>query len=430
MLPQMIRGRLMPLLQSTLHNRFFLWNIFGNIGPLAFALFTIPYIYAHSSKEYVGFLTLSWAAIGYTGIFDFGLSRALFYFAATSKSTRHTDLKNAIRKSALFAIGISILIDVFLFLLRDEVASLLKLNGTDKINALLIISISLPVYLISNMIRSCLEGLEMFKEANIFKFSAYSSLFLCPTVLIAHDDYLLSHVCLAYAAGRLLACCYALVKLAPHLAPRQEATMEAISIPFSRILGFGGWATVSSTISPLMVYGDRFVLAFFNGASAMAIYALLQEFIGKTILLSASYVTSIQPRLGYLPQPDAEELYRREGRNVILLSAIVYMGCLLVSPFFAALWLNVSISEVAFLAIIMSVGFMFNSMAQIPLTYLFARGQPRRIAFAHSLEALLYFPLMIGAAWQFGIRGAAVVGVLRQIFDYGILSWQARRQTV
>lgn len=430
MLPQMIRGRLVPLLQSTLRSRFFLWNIFGNIGPLAFALFTIPYIYGHSSKEYVGFLTLSWAAIGYTGLFDFGLSRALFYFAATSKSSGHSDLKSAICKSALFAIGISVFIDVILFVLREEAIDFLKLNGTDQVNALLIISVSLPIYLVSNMVRSSLEGLELFKEANIFKFAAYASLFLCPTVLIARDDHLLSHVCLAYAVARLLACGYALAKLAPHLTARQEVAREAISIPFGRILGFGGWATVSSTISPLMVYGDRFALAFFNGASAMAIYALLQEFIGKTILLSASYVTSIQPRLGYLPQPEAEELYRRERRNVILLSSIVYTGCLLVSPFFAALWLNVGISEVAFLAVIMSIGFMFNSMAQIPLTYLLARGQPRRIAFAHSLEALLYFPLMIGAAWQFGIRGAAVVGVLRQIFDYGILSWQARRQTV
>ncbi|RYE98942.1 MAG: hypothetical protein EOO77_36350, partial [Oxalobacteraceae bacterium] len=384
-----------------------MWNIFGNIGPLVFALFTIPYIYSHSSKEYVGFLTLSWAAIGYTGLFDFGLSRALFYFAATSKSSEHTDLKSAISKSALFAIGISVLIDVLLFFLRDEVVGFLKLNGTDQVNALLIILVSLPIYLVSNMVRSSLEGLELFKEANIFKFAAYVSLFLCPTVLIAHDDQLLSHVCIAYAVARLLACGYVLAKLAPHLATHREAAMDVISIPFGRILGFGGWATVSSTISPLMVYGDRFALAFFNGASAMAIYALLQEFIGKTILLSASYVTSIQPRLGYLPQPEAEELYRQERRNVILLSVIIYTGCLLVSPFFAAVWLNVGISEVAFLAVIMSIGFMFNSMAQIPLTYLLARGQPRRIAFAHSLEALLYFPLMIGAAWQFGIRGAA-----------------------
>ena len=429
MLPNSLPGKLAPLLLSTFQSRFFLWNIFGNIGPLVFGLFTIPYIYGHSSKEYVGFLTLTWAAIGYTGLFDFGLSRALFYFAASSKSNRRTDLERAIQKCSLFAIGISLLINALLLVLQEQIASFLKLEGRDQLGALLIIALSLPIYLISNMIRSSLEGLELFKEANIFKFAAYSSLFLCPTALIAFDDRLLSHVCLAYAVARLLACLYALGKLLPHLAARRVLSTERIAIPFGRILGFGGWATVSSTISPLMVYGDRFALAYFNGASAMAIYALLQEFIGKTILLSASYVTSIQPRLSYLPQPEAGELYRREHRNVVLLSAILYTGCLLVSPMLAAVWLDVRISEVAFLAIIMSVGFMFNSMAQIPLAYVLARGHPRRIASAHSVEALLYFPLMMGAAKQYGIIGAAVIGALRQIFDYGILSWQARRQT-
>ena len=429
MLHRTLSGKLMPLLLSTFRSRFFLWNIFGNIGPLLFALLMVPYIYGHSSREYVGFLTITWAAVGYAGLFDFGLSRALFYFAAASKSNPQTDLQGAITKSVLFAIGISVLINVALFALQDRVAKMLTLADRDQLDALFVIAMSLPIYLIANMVRSSLEGLELFKEANIFKFVSYISLFLCPTVLIACHDMLLSHVCAAYAVVRLMSCIYALAKLLPHLALRRATTAERMAIPIGRILGFGGWATVSSTISPLMVYGDRFALAYFHGASTMAIYALLQEFIGKTILLSASYVTSIQPRLGYLPEPEAAALYELENKNIVMLSAILYTGCLLVSPMMVALWLDVRIEDVAFLAVAMSIGFMFNSMAQTPLAYLLARGHPRRIAYAHTLEAMLYFPLLIGAAMRHGVVGAAIVGVLRQIFDYGILSWQARRRT-
>jgi O-antigen/teichoic acid export membrane protein len=429
MLSKTMAGKLMPLILATFRNRFFLWNMFGNIGPLVFALAAVPYIYGHSSKEYVGFLTMTWAAIGYTGLFDFGLSRALFYYAASSKFNHTIDLEGAIRKSTLFALGVSILINVVLHLLKDRIAQGLSLGDGDRLNSLLIISASLPIYLISNMVRSSLEGLELFKEANIFKFAAYISLFLCPAILIALGDRSLSHVCMAYGAVRLISCGYAYARLRPQLNARRMISGDRTAIPMREILGFGGWATISSTISPLMVYGDRFALAYFNGASAIAIYALLQEFIGKTILLSSSYVTSIQPKLGYLPEAEAMDLYRREHRNVIVLSVLIYTGCLLVSPAFAALWLNVSVREVAFLAVVMSIGFMFNSMAQAPVTYLLARGQPKRIAYSHVVEALLYFPLLIIAAMKHGVAGAAVAGVLRQIFDYGILLWQARRTT-
>lgn len=429
MFSRTMAGKLVPLILATFRNKFFLWNMFGNIGPLIFALAAVPYIYSNSPKEYVGFLTMTWAAIGYTGLFDFGLSRALFYYAASSKFDHNIDLEGAIRKSTIFALGVSILINIVLYFFKDRIARSLSLDDGDRLDSLLIISMSLPIYLISNMVRSSLEGLELFKQANIFKFASYISLFLCPAVLIALGDRRLSHVCMAYGAVRLIFCGYAYARLRPQLDARRMATGNITPIPIREILGFGGWATVSSTISPLMVYGDRFALAYFNGASAIAIYALLQEFIGKTILLSSSYVTSIQPKLGYLPETEAMDLYRREHRNVVALSVVIYTGCLLVSPVFGAIWLNVSIREVAFLAVAMSVGFMFNSMAQAPVSYLLARGYPRRIAYSHVVEGLLYFPLLIAAAMQHGVAGAAVAGVLRQIFDYGILSWQARRQT-
>ncbi len=424
-----LHDRSSALVFSTLQNRFFLWNLFGNIGPLALGLFAIPYIYGHATKEYVGFLTLTWAAIGYTGLFDFGLSRALFYFSSMGKSDVTIDIGGMIVRSTMFALAIAAVINALVYLMKGSLTYRLGITASDQAQALYIVSASLPIYLVSNMIRSSLEGMELFRQANIFKFVAYLSLFVCPAALVSLGDRSLAHVCSLYGVIRLLGTLYALAALMPHLRERRRGGANTTVIPLRKVLGFGGWATVSSTISPLMVYGDRFAIAYFSGASAIAIYALLQELIGKTILLSASYVTSIQPRLSYLSKNEALILYRRENKNVAVLSIGLYASCLLVSPFFVAFWLNVSVREVAFLAIIMSIGFMFNSMAQAPLAYLLARGQPRRVAFSHIIEATLYFPLLIIAAMHYGVAGAAIVGVLRQIFDYGILSWQARQPT-
>ncbi|MBB3693783.1 oligosaccharide flippase family protein [Sphingomonas sp. BK580] len=419
--------RLAQLLRSTVRNKFFLWNMFGNIAPLIFAIAAVPFIYSHTTKAYVGFLTMTWAAIGYTGLFDFGLGRALSYFAAISRSNPKVDVAGALKKSIGFALCISFVIDIILYLGWSQIAGLSILRNLDRGLALMIIAGTLPIFLISNMMRSCLEGFEQFRQASIFKFISYTSLFLCPVLLISIEIQNLSTVCLSYALIRLGATAYAAYSLVPSLRALRGNRASVTPVRLRQILGFGGWATLSSTISPLMVYGDRFALAYFNGAASMAIYALLQEFIGKTILFSASYVTSVQPRLGYLPQAEAMALYRREHKIVMAFSVIIYGSCLVGSPVFASAWLHVPIRDVAALSAIMSVGFLFNSMAQAPLTYLLARGEPKRIAYSHVLEAFIYFPLLIGGAMSYGVVGAAIAGVLRQIFDYGILSWQARR---
>lgn len=424
-------GRILPVLRSKLNlvtnNKFFLWNIFGNIGPLFIALFCVPYLYRYGSSEYVGYLTIIWAAIGYTGLFDFGLSRALLYYAALSKTDHGISLYRSIRKASAFSILVAVAIAALVLPFRELILAHFAVANADQTGALTVIVASLPVYLISNLVRASLEGLEKFKEANIFKFLSYSSLFLCPSLLILAGDASLLNVCIFYAVVRLAACGYAFAMLWPHI--RESAAQAAAKIPVSmkQIISFGGWATVSSTISPLMVYGDRFVLAYYSGASSIAIYAILQEFIGKTILFSSSYVAAIQPRMSYLSEAESVALYRVEARNVVQFSMVIYLGCLFVAPFFVAVWLGVGVGEVALLSAIMSIGFLFNSIAQAPYAYLLARGQPRRVAYAHVAEAALYFPLLILATVHYGVAGAAAAGMLRMIFDYGILSWTARR---
>lgn len=176
-----------------------------------------------------------------------------------------------------------------------------------------------------------------------------------------------------------------------------------------------------------MVYGDRFVLAHFSGASSLALYAILQEFIGKTILFGASYIASFQPKMSYASMTEAREIYKKEQANVIYFSLPIYLGSVLFAPIFVAFWLGVNASEVWLISAIMSVGFLFNSMAQAPYAFLMARGEPRRVAFAHSVEALLYAPLLIFATMHYGVTGAALAGLVRTIFDFGFLTWQTRR---
>ena len=52
-------------------------NLAGLGLPLIAAVFTIPVLIRHLGNERFGLLTLIWAIVGYFGLFDFGLGRAL-----------------------------------------------------------------------------------------------------------------------------------------------------------------------------------------------------------------------------------------------------------------------------------------------------------------------------------------------------------------
>src|SRR5215467_11541070 len=64
-----------------------LWNLGGNLAPLPVAFFCIPPLIKALGTDRFGVLTLIWALIGYTAVFDFGLGRALTQLVAAKLGT-------------------------------------------------------------------------------------------------------------------------------------------------------------------------------------------------------------------------------------------------------------------------------------------------------------------------------------------------------
>ena len=54
-----------------------LWNLIGTGIPVIIGVIIIPYIIKKIGVESFGILSLIWALIGYFGLFDFGLGKAI-----------------------------------------------------------------------------------------------------------------------------------------------------------------------------------------------------------------------------------------------------------------------------------------------------------------------------------------------------------------
>ena len=66
---QALRGR--TIARNTI------WNIVGQSLPLLLAVVAIPLLIRRLGVDRFGVLTLAWALVGYFGLFDLGLGRAL-----------------------------------------------------------------------------------------------------------------------------------------------------------------------------------------------------------------------------------------------------------------------------------------------------------------------------------------------------------------
>jgi len=70
---------------------------------------------------------------------------------------------------------------------------------------------------------------------------------------------------------------------------------------------------------------------------------------------------------------------------------------------------------------ILIIGYIFNSLAQIPFATIQASGKARITAMLHLIELVPYLLLMIIAVKYFGITGAAIVWSSRMIVDFFLL---------
>jgi O-antigen/teichoic acid export membrane protein len=83
------------------------------------------------------------------------------------------------------------------------------------------------------------------------------------------------------------------------------------------MLGFGGWVTVSSVVSPLIQYLDRFLVAGILSMTAVTFYAAPYEVASRLLLIPLSVVMTLYPAFSQLDgSGDRERASRLAARSV------------------------------------------------------------------------------------------------------------------
>ncbi len=401
-----------------------LWNFAGQGGPLIAALFTVPIVISALGTDRFGVLTIAWMVIGYFGLFDLGLGRALTKLLA-ERLGEGRDSENA----ALIWTGISLLAGlglvagIALALLAPRLAgNVLNVPPglqAEVVETFWLLACTLPMVFVTTGLRAVLEAHRRFDLANLVVLPLGFWTFVSPLLVLPFSNRL-SIVVLVLVAGRgmaLAANAFACGRVRPGI----FATRHLRTGLIPRLLSFGGWITVSHVVGPVMVYFDRFLIGSWLTLSAVAHYTTPYEMVTKLSVVPSAVVGVLFPALAatLTTDPDrAAEVFDRGNKAIFaLLTPLSLIACTLAHEGLR-LWIGPAFAAESFrVAQWLAAGVLVNGAAWVPLTAIQAVGRPDLTAKLHLIELPCYVAALWCAIGPLGIAGAAAVWAARVSVD-------------
>ena len=404
-----------------------LWNLTGQLAPLAIALVALPPLIHALGVDRYGFLTLAWALVGYAGLFDLGISRAMTRLVAQRLAdndragARHI---GGVATTFMLAFGAlsgavlggcaSSVVDGWL-----KVPTALRLEA---INAVWLLAACMPVVLLTSAYRGYIEAHQSFKALNMVRVLMGLFTFVGP-------------LCAAWLSPRLEVTVGAVVAMRvvaawahARVADRHCGFRYRFSLPdrdtARRLFALGGWMSVSNIVGPLMSSMDRFILGGLVAVEMVAYYATPYDLMGRTMVLPYAVMGVLFPMMAGLGNnaTRVRETYDATIRMLfVCMFPVVFVAFTLGGPFLR-IWLGEAFARQGTIVLqLLSIGVLANALAQAPANLILALGQPKWMAVTHLLE----LPLFLLAIWyftlRFGIAGTALAWSLRTILDCAIL---------
>ncbi|WP_283628136.1 flippase [Shewanella baltica] len=394
------------------------WNIAAIVIPTLVALPVLGLLARMLDVELFGIFTLIFAMLGYASVFDMGLSRALIRSISINRDSNE-DIKEYLFTSSITVVVIGCIISFAIFLFKANIATLLNVTEliyADVVNCLYLISFVIPFLLLNIVWQSYLEGLERFKELSILKIITSILLSVMPLFFMLIKNsivFAVAGLVLARLISFLVFYFYTYFELKQY---HYNSFFNKSKL--KELFKFGSWLTISNIISPMMVYFDRFVLSSMVGASNVALYTAPSEIVSKLLMVPSAVSKTLFPKISN--KLDIKVVYK------VLLFLLLIVSCLTL-PFFIfseqilTLWLGSGYEAASTTLRILLVGLIFNSLAQVPYTYIQAKGFSNVTAKIHLLEVIPYFMLLNLLVDLYSFNGAALAWSLRVFIDCCIL---------
>ena len=406
-----------------------MWNVGGQLVTLSVGMVALPVLLHTLGAARLGVFTLALGLIGFSGLFDLGLGRALTQTVSCALGSGRAQVAALVWRVIGLLAGFGVLWLVALWwaapILVDRLFSLSGEMARETIFGLRALALSIPFALAATGAMGTLEGLQQFRLLSLWRMPMSLLQFGLPVIvaLIRPD---IGWVIAALAATRVVWMALWLTQL-QCLLPR-EPGVTASRDDLRHALHFGGWLSVSNLIGPLMVYADRFYLASLFPPATVAYYTVPFDTAFRATSLPQTAMNALFPALAETqtrPEDSSRLLALAIRAVVVLVLPAVLLMAVFAHPLLA-MWLNADFAGPATPVLqLLLIGILLNSAAHVPYALLQAHGRSDLTAKLHLLELPVFTVLLVVGVHWFGITGAALAWTLRVALDTALLYFTA-----
>lgn len=411
------------------------WNLLGLGAGLLAALVAIPILIRNLGTAAFGVFSIYMAVVGYFGLLDLGIGRAVTTKVAHHDSRHEPELlasSVATAVAMLAVLGAAGCIAILVF--RNAILNTLLANSpgtvTDGANSLAVLAITIPAVLLSGVFRGALEGLREFKRVSQIAMPVSALLFAAPA-LASFWSPTLTSMMWAVLAVRVLA-----LVLFARLSFRRVAGLHLtrpVPAQAGLLLRTGGWMTVSNVVSPLMTNLDRVLIGTQVSMTAVAHYVTPYEMATRVLVGASSISSAAYPEFVRLAADETPVAARR--RHFLRTSALTFLAAFIPAAIVFAFahqilsaWISAEFADASYEILrVLLIGVAINGASYIPFALVQGSGRPDITAKFHLVELCLYLPALFGLLSVFGVIGAAFAWVGRVTLDAAMLFGYALR---
>jgi O-antigen/teichoic acid export membrane protein len=423
-----------PLLHGRLLARNVVWNLIGTGSPLLVAVFSIPILLHRLGTDRFGVIALAWTLIGYAGLFDLGLGRALTKLVSEKLGNgREQEIPELFWTSQTMMLALGLAgASLFALGIHSLVYGILKIPTalqTDALRAFYALAISIPIVISTAGLRGFLEAQQSFGLINLIRVPMGIFSFAGPLLVLPFSDHIFP-ITVVLVVGRVVAwaahlflCFLVMPVLAHELAVRPQYMRTLFTL--------GGWMTVSNVVGPTMLYMDRFVIGALVSAAAVTYYASPYEVVTKLLIVSGAVSAVMFPAFSLSSAQDSRRLrtlYR--STTLYILSILIPLTAVLVAiarPGLS-LWLGSNFSMHSYrTAQLLLVGTLALAVGALPFALLQGLGRPDIPAKLNLVELPFYAAALYWFIQTYGVTGAAAAWMLRASADAALLMFFAHR---
>lgn len=401
-----------------------LYNFFGTILPLATSLVTVPIYLRLVGETRYGILAIVWLLLGYFGLFDLGLGRATAQrIAALQEGTptdrAHTFWTALILNVSLGGVGGLIIWPVAAYFFR-HVFKIDEALRPEILAAVPWLIMAVPMATLTGVLTGALQGRGRFLELNLISVTGTLLFQILPLIVARYLGVSLGVLVPVALLARVLTVTVLFFQCWRNVFNGHKIVYEHEKA--GDLLRLGGWITVSSFVSPMMVILDRFIIGSLFGAKAISWYTVPFQLAERTTIISTSHTAALFPHLAAATIDKEKQLIDNALRTIMAITTpLISIGILLMTPFLAW-WITPDFAQRSSLVgRILLMGFWANGLAAIPYSLLQARGRPDIVAKCHVSELIPYFILLYIGLYTNGIIGAAIVFSVRVLVDLVLL---------